>query len=332
MKPLFLAAGSALSGAALASALFLAWPALTPDADDASPSAIAPATPEGVVALDPAQASRAGIHAVTLLPAQTSAVRHGLARALDISTLSAIQSEIVSARAALTASQADDARQRALAAADQSASTKAVEIARVQAVADRARLAAATQRVGLEYGPGLARLSSAALGDLVRAVAAGQASLIRVDFADGAAPGTGVARIGEGAVAMPVRLIGPAAAADTRLQSAGSLAIIYGALARELGTGRVLPASMAQTKGKESGVIVPRAALLRYQGGLWVYRAEPGGGYRRVELTDARAQVDGWFVRDGLNNGLKPGDRVAADGAAVLLSIERGGEAAGEDD
>lgn len=330
MKPLFLAAGSALSGAALTTALFIVWPTLISGADkgDAPPSATAPATAEGMVTLLPPQAARAGIRIVKLAPTQASAARHGLARSLDLSTLSAIQSEIVSARAAFTASQADYNRQRALAAADQSASTRAVESARAQAEADQARLAAAMQRVSLEYGPGLARLSPAALSNLVRAAAAGQASLIRVDFADGAAPGNGSVLIGEGATAITVPLLGPAAAADPHLQSAGSLAIVHGALARDLGAGRVLPASISAAHGMESGVIVPRAAILRYQGGLWAYRIEPGGGYRRVELIDARAEADGWFIRDAL----MPGDRVVADGAGVLLSIERGGEPAGEDD
>jgi multidrug efflux pump subunit AcrA (membrane-fusion protein) len=99
-------------------------------------------------------------------------------------------------------------------------------------------------------------------------------------------------------------------------------------LARALRAGRGLPATLAAPSGRERGGLVPRGALLRYQGGLWAYRAEPVGGYRRIELTDARAESGGWFVRDGL----KPGDRVAADGIAVLLSIEHGGEPAGEDD
>jgi len=326
VKTLFLAAGSALAGGTLTAALFIAAPSLISgmDKDDTAPTAPAPAAPAGVVTITPAQAARAGIHIVALAPAQAIGVRPGFARALDIGTLSAIQSEIVSARAALAASQADYARQRALAAADQSASTRSVEQARAQAVADQARLAAATQRVGLEYGPGLARLSAAALGNLVHAAAAGQASLIRVDFADGAAPGSGQIRIHD----TMVPLLGPAAAADPHLQSVGSLAIVRGVLARELSAGRVLPVTIAATSGRESGVVVPRGALLRYQGGLWAYRAEPGGGYRRIELTDARAESRGWFVRDGL----KPGDRVVADGIAVLLSIEHGGEPAGEDD
>lgn len=327
MKPLFLATASAMGGAALAAGLFIALPSLTSDAgdDDAAKATAASITaPEGVVMLDKAQAVRAGIHIVTLTPATVGTMRHGFARALDIGALSAIQGEIVAARAALSASQADYARQRALAADGQSASVQAVETARAQALADQARLATAIRRVGLEYGAGLARLSGAALGDLVRAAAAGRASLVRVDFPDGAAPDGGSVRIGTASV----RLLGPAAAADAHLQSAGSLAIVQGDLSRDLSAGRVLPASMAAASGIESGVLVPREALLRYQGGFWVYRAEPGGGYRRVELTDARPEADGWFARAGV----KPGDRVAVDGAGVLLSIERGGEAAGEAD
>ncbi|WP_176594101.1 efflux RND transporter periplasmic adaptor subunit [Sphingobium sp. EM0848] len=326
MKPLFLAAASGLVGAALAGALFIAFPSLTTGKDDddaAGVKAAAPAAPEGVVMLDKAQATRAGIAMVPLAPAQVATVRQGLARALDISTLSAIQSEIVSAEAASATSDADYKRQRALAGDDQSASAHAVELARAQAVADRARLDAAKQRIGLEFGPGLTRLSLKSLGDLLHAATAGQASLIRVDFADGAAPPGALVRIGE----TTVRLLGPAATADTHLQSAGSLAIIHGPLARELGSGRVLPATMAANTS-ENGVLVPREAIIRYQGGLWVYRVEPGGGYRRIELTDARAEAQGWFAR----SGVKPGDRIASGGLGVLLSIDRGGEPVGEDD
>lgn len=327
MKPLILATASALGGAAFAAALFVALPALTKDADDGSKAAATTAAPEGVVILDKAQAARASIHVVTLAPGRAAAIRHGFARALDVTSLAAIESEIVTARAAFSASQADYARQRALAGDDQSASVHAVETARAQAKADQARLTAARQRIALEYGPDLACLSDQALAHLVSAIANGSLSLIRVDFADGTPPDGTIIQIGEGAMTARVRLIGTAAVADPHLQSAGSLAIVSGALARELGTGRVLPASLRTASGSESGVLVPREALLRYQGSLWVYRLEQGG-YRRVELTDARAQADGWFAP----SGVKPGDRVAAGGPGVLLSIERGGAPKNEDD
>ncbi|KKW93306.1 efflux RND transporter periplasmic adaptor subunit [Sphingobium chungbukense] len=330
MKPLYLAAASGIAGAALAGALLLAFPALLSgrDEDDAAGAkASAPVAQDGMVMLDRAGAARAGIRLVTLAPSRAPAIRRGFARALDISALAAIEAEIVSARAALAASQADYARQHALASDEQSASVHAVEIARAQALADQARLTAAIRRIELEYGPALARGSPQALDQTVRSLADGETSLIRVDFTDGTPPDGTVVQVGEGPGAAHVRLIGAAANADLHLQSAGALAIVRGPLARELGTGRVLPVSMAGSAG-ESGTLVPRDALLRYQGSLWVYRLEPGGGYRRVELTGARPQAGGWFAP----SGVRPGDRVAIGGPAVLLFMERGGEPMREDD
>lgn len=328
MKPLFLATASALVGAAVAAVLFATLPALkSADGDEVPETPAKAAAPEGLVSIAKAQAAKAGIHVVTLLPARANAVRQGFARAIDVTSLAAIQSDILGARAALSASQADYLRQRALAREDQSASVHTVETARAQALADQARLTAATQRIALEYSPDLARLSDPALRHLVGALANGSIRLIRVDFADGTPPNGTMVEVGEDAIAAQVRLIGRAATADAHLQSAGSLAIVSGALARELGTGRVLPASVTATGSSESGALVPRDALLRYQGSLWVYRLEQGG-YRRIELNGARAQADGWFAP----SGVRPGDRLAVGGPDVLLFIERGGEPMNEDD
>ncbi|HEX7874876.1 MAG TPA: hypothetical protein VF475_18330 [Sphingobium sp.] len=319
MKPAILGIGSAAAGAVVAVALMHSVPAFAPGGGDTAAEAdpVAATNDEGVVKLDRAGIAHADIRLVTLAPAQVATQRSGFARALDISALSAIESEIQSAQAALSASQADFARQRALAAEDQSAATKAVEAARAQAAADRARLTAAQRRVALEFGPGLAGFTGSALTQLVRAIAAGEASLVRVDFPDGPAPVGAQVRIA-GTMA---QLLGPAAATDARLQTAGSLAVVRGPLARQIGAGRVLPVTLAAASGSEGGVIVPRDAILRFQGGLWVYRAVAGGGFARIELIDARPEDKGWFVR----TGVKPGDAVAVGGIGVLLSLERGG-------
>ncbi|CAN5205807.1 hypothetical protein BH10PSE13_BH10PSE13_00420 [soil metagenome] len=235
MKPALIAAGSALAGAAIAMTLAFALPTWSDrDSDDGAPAADkgAPPAMDGVVTLGKSVQDNAGIRIVTLAFARAGMLRSGLARALDIGALSAIYSEISSAGAALDASRADYARQRALAAADQSASTRAVETARAQALADQARLDVAARRIGLEFGPGLSSFSPAALGDLVRAVAAGQASLIRIDFSDGPAPRGTLVQIGDARESTTVRLLGAAAAADARLQSVGQLAVVRGPLAK----------------------------------------------------------------------------------------------------
>ncbi|MES1983400.1 MAG: hypothetical protein V4461_00420 [Pseudomonadota bacterium] len=321
--------GAGLLGALVTATLIYTVPALLPkDNDDMEPATATPAVRQGVVTLDPDHARRANITIITLAPAKAAVVRSGFARALDIGPLSAIQSEIVSASAALAASRADATRQLSLAQEDQSASARAVEMARAQAIADQARLDLAQRRVGLEYGSGLGHFSPIALGNLVGSVAAGRASLVRIDFPDVIARRGTLIHVGSDVASAELRVLGAAAVADTHLQSAGALAIAYGPLAQALATGKVLSATMQASGKSDTGVLVPRGAILRYQGGLWVYRVQPGGGFARVELIGARLQADGWFVQDGV----KAGDRVAADGVAVLLSLERGGEAAAEDD
>lgn len=316
------AAGWALAGAALASAAIYVVPALTPahgpEAIEGEPAA-APAQAGGGVSLDSKAIARAGIRIVALKPASNANERTGFARTLDLSPLAAINAEILAARAALSASDAEATRQQALAAQDQSASVRVVESARAQARADRARLTLALRRIGLEYGSGLSRLDSG-LDGLVAQAASGQAALVRLDFQDGVPPAGSIVTISDANVRTTVRIIGPAVAADAGLQSAGALAIVRGPLARSLAVGRVMAASIADTGSLQSGAIVPRDAIVRTRGGLWVYRVEPGGQFRRVELLNATARQDGWFVP----TGLRPGDRVATGGTAVLLGIESG--------
>jgi hypothetical protein len=88
--------------------------------------------------------------------------------------------------------------------------------------------------------------------------------------------------------------------------------------------GRVLSASVT-TARSQPGVIVPRSAIVRWQGSQWVYVAR-GASFERVELVDGRSVEDGWFVPDGL----KAADRVVVAGAGTLLAIERGDEAGDE--
>lgn len=322
MRPLA-AAGWALAGAALASAAIYALPILTPG-DHAAPEVEESAGSEGPagngVTLDAAAITRAGIRVITLKATSQASARTGFARALDLGPLAAINAEIASARAALSASQADLSRQQALAAQDQSASARAVDTARAQALGDKARLNLAQRRIALEYGSGLAHLDTSQLEHLVLQASNRQAALVRLDFPGDNVPQDAVVTIGGDGGGPTARVLGAAAAVDARLQSPGMLALVRGPMARSLAVGRVVPASLAGAGSVRAGVIVPRDAIVRTQGGLWVYRAEAEGRFRRVELVDAFATEGGWFVA----SGLRPGDHVAAGGTAVLLGIEAG--------
>jgi len=251
----------------------------------------------------------------------------GYARAMDLSPLAAIAAEESAAAAALAASSRELARLQALNQADAGAALKDVEAARAQTVADRARLTLACQRVGLEFGPGLARIGCGAVPGLARDAAAGRLAVMRVDF-PGSAPQAGTSvtvDLAPGGASL--RLIGPAMAGDSALQSAGALALLRGPQAARVGVGRVLSAHRA-TGPVSSGVLVPREAIVRTEGGLFVWRAKGDEQFERVPLEGAVVAPQGWLVPPGKLNA---GDRVVVSGAGTLLGLEHAAPAAEED-
>ena len=308
-----------LAGAGIAVAALLGWQALHP-APPPPPAAAPEAAATDPLHLAAEDRRRLGIVVTRLALATAPQTLTGFARAIDVGPLAAIDSEIETARAAAAASAADAARLQGLAAADQSASSRAVQAAQAQAVADRVCVDQAMRRTALEFGPGLARLTNAERGALVGAIAAGQAALLRIDV-PGIVAATAV-QVGDPPTA--VTLIGPAIAADPRLQGTALLAILRGPAARGATTGRLLPATVSLGI-RQSGTIVPRAAVVRWQGQLWVYVPQ-GQGFERRVLAAARPVAAGWFTA----TDLAPGDPIVTAGAGALLAAERGG--AGDDE
>jgi hypothetical protein len=313
-----LAAGAALAVAAMLALPALHLPAAVGDSDDESVAAAPPlASP---LAMDAATRQRLGVGVSALPLARVTAATAGFARALDIGPLAAIDGEIRTARAAAVTSAADAARLQDLAAQDQSASARAVQLALAQATADRVRVDLALRRVALEFGPGLARLTDAQRMALITAVADGQAALLRIDV-----PGSpAITHIGVGDPPAPVQLLGRAAAADLRVQGVALLAVLRGPGVRLAPAGRQLPA-MVESSGQDTGVIIPRSALLRQNGDLFVYVAK-GDRFERRVISGGRPVPAGWFT----SNGLAPGDIIVTAGAGMVLAAENGG--AGEDE
>ncbi|MFX7090528.1 hypothetical protein ABTH94_20455, partial [Acinetobacter baumannii] len=85
----------------------------------------------------------------------------------DAGPLAAIEADVESNEAALSASQAEATRLGALYGQDQSASRRALDAARAQAHSDATRARLARQRIGLEVGPGLLRLGAGGIRQLV---------------------------------------------------------------------------------------------------------------------------------------------------------------------
>lgn len=278
----------------------------------------------GVVAIDADTQRRLGIVAAPLTASSDAVTLDGFAKGLDAAPLAAIIAEIDTAAAAATTSAAEARRLEALYRQDVSASRRSVEAARAQARGDAARVRLAQQRIGIEFGPGLLHLGIAQVRQLAGEIANGEAALVRIDI-PGAnlAPGTAV-NVAAGSATTVVRVLGPAGAADARLQSAGVLAILREPMARQSLTGRIMTARIANGPAR-AGLLVARDAIVRFQGQMWVYR-QTGKGFVRVALSDPVSVPDGWLVRDGLALG----DRIAVRGGAGLLAIDLGGAGQGK--
>jgi hypothetical protein len=274
--------------------------------------------PAALLNMDAVTQTRLGITTAPLQSAHRSATVSGFARALDPTPLAQLDSDITAAVAALAASQAEAARTKALNAADQTVSKQAAETAAAQARADAAKLTLLRRRVGLEWGPALARLSDASRSKLVADIAAGRMALVRIDAAGGLSQFSGSASLdlGPGGHATAT-ILGPTRTSDPRLQSTGLLARVSGAQAMQLGAGAVVPATIAFGAGA-NGVVIPREALLRGGGEIFVYVRRDAGSFERRTVSGGVSDPAGLFTAQGFH----PGEPVVVAGASQLFAAQ----------
>lgn len=301
----------------------LALPLLAGKADHS-----AAAVAEGGVGLhvEPEVQKQSGLVLAAVAEQRIAGTADGYARALDPAPLGAMAAEIAAATAAHDGSSRELARLTALVAADAGATRHDLDAARAQEGQDRARLTLACQAPTFQIGAGLGRLGCAAMARLADAAAHGRLAILRLDFPDGPAPAGTTATIDFGPAQAPVtasvRVLGPATAGDTQLQTAGALALLEGPMAQQAGVGRVVAAHRATGQGTV-GLIVPREAVLRADGALQVYRALGDDRFERIAIDGPGTTpvAEGWFVATG--GTLKAQDHIVIAGAGTLLGLER---------
>ena len=254
------------------------------------------------------------------LQAKTSAETvSGFIKVLDPGPLAQLDSDIETADAAAQASAAEYARSQALNQDGQAVPAKQVEAARAQARADAARQALLRRRIALEWGEGLARLSARQRAQLLTDIGAGKAALVRIDTPSGEGlAGLKTVELDLGSLGqVRASVLGRAPAADPRLLSPGLIATARGPGVRSLSVGLASPVKLA-IAASQTGVVAPRAALLRSKGKTWVYVRTGGDTFLRKEVEDGRSDPSGLFVPAGF----KPGDQVVTQGAAALFAAE----------
>jgi hypothetical protein len=263
--------------------------------------------------------SRLGLRTETFATQRRAAQIDAFAKVLDPGPLAQLQSDLSSAEASAAASKAEAERARTLNAANGSVASKDAEAAEAQGRNDAERLAQLRRRLGLEWGPGIARMTDVQRQALIAQLARGEAALVHVDTpSNEGQAGARTVDIDVGASSVHGTVIGPARAAEPRLQSSGLIVKVAGKSAVLLSVGLTQSAHIATTD-RVTGVVLPRAAVIRFQGSDWAYVKTGAATFERRLLPDPVAQDKGLFVA----GGVKPGEPVIVQGAAEAFAVEQ---------
>ena len=280
---------------------------------------VAPGAGAAMVRLSTSEQSHLGLRTVRLAGVNRSGEIDGFAKVLDPGPLAQLVSDLQTAQASLAASGAEAARAKSLHARDLGVSTKDTETAVAQAKSDASRVTQLRRRLGLEWGPGVARMSDTERSHLVDQLANGRAALVHVDTHNNTGQaGAKRVRIDVGTDSVAGVVIGAARAAEPRLQSSGLIVKVTGPSAILLSIGLTKSAHI-ETQDPQAGVIVPRAALIRYQGSDWTYVKTGNDRFERKLVLDPVPEDRGFFV----SRGLKAGDEVIVDGVSAVFAIEQ---------
>ena len=283
----------------------------------------------GAIAAAPAQAADVAVsqdvqHHIGLATQRLAAARRvgqidAFAKVLDPGPLAQLVVDLKTAEAARQASKAEADRAQALHTGGGGVSAKDAEAAKAQAQSDALKVDALRRRLGLEWGPGVAKMSVAQRDRLVQTLANGGAALVHVDSPnnDGQA-GARFVRIDIGPDSVRGSVIGAARTAEPRLQSSGLIVEVTGPSAILLSVGLTQSAHI-ETTSPQQGVVLPRAAVVRFRSSPWVYVRTGPTHFERRLVPNPIPQEDGLFVAGGFVQG----DEVVVKGAADLFAAEQ---------
>jgi hypothetical protein len=247
-----------------------------------------------------------------------SAEVDAFAKVLDPEPLVQLNADLATAVATAAASKAQAERSRALSTPSGGVAIKDMEAAVSQAQQDALKVSMLRHRLGLEWGPGVVRMSEAARQRLVRALSAGSAALVHVDtHNDEGQAGARFVKVDIGNDSVRGPVIGPARAAEPRLQSSGLIVEISGPSAILLSVGLTQSAHIEQSS-PQNGVILPRSSVIRFKGSDWVYLRTGPSVFQRRLVESPVAEKDGFFVA----KGFAAGDEVVVKGADALFTAE----------
>ncbi|MBI3358419.1 MAG: hypothetical protein HY037_02355 [Nitrospirae bacterium] len=277
---------------------------------------------ETILRLNPEDQEHAGLKVVALEAAQMAPEVKGYGQVLDPGPLLSLIAERETAKAALKASAKEFERLKTLYAQEQNISARALETAEAAMKRDQILIASIQGRMIISWGKIIAQKSET--DPFVHWLNAQEGALARIDLPLGesleSAPTAGhLALAAAEEHKVPAEFLGMAPNADAQMPGISFLFLLEH---HPFPIGAPVTGWVVTSGAPQSGVTVPRAALVRHEGDVFVYIKTGDTTFERRAIALGHPMEDGWWV----GNGLKPKEQVVIVGAQQLLSEEMKGQ------
>jgi hypothetical protein len=250
--------------------------------------------------------------------AQFSPEAKAYGRVEDTAALAALVTDLASAEAAYAVSSNELDRVKTL-ESQGNASARVLQAAEAAAAHDGLAVQSARDHLLLSSTPALTDRND--LPAFIQSLAAGNASLVRLDLPAGEVPpalpvGARVTSLSGGSA--DAEFLGAASSTDPQTQGRGYFFLVSSNSAG-LAPGEAVTGYLKLPGDPLSGVIVPGDAVVRTEGAGWIYVLDSGGkSFTRKTIALDHSAEGGWFV----TNGIGPDDSIVVVGAQTLLSEE----------
>jgi multidrug efflux pump subunit AcrA (membrane-fusion protein) len=236
---------------------------------------------------------------------------------MDPAPLARLAEDVAAAEATASASSAERQRTRALWSVDGNVSRKVVEAADAQASVDQAHVRQLRAQLRLEWGATYASLTGDVLRQRVLSLVEGHTVLLRAQVlglppAGWSPRGASLTLVNGGT--RTARVLGSlprgtsGLAADWLLEADG----------RALVSGMHMAGYLEDSTNHLSGVVLPRSAVIRWNGLSWAYVAVDATHFERRAVNPLRVLDDGWLV----GAPFKAGEHAVTNGANALMAID----------
>jgi membrane fusion protein, multidrug efflux system len=275
-----------------------------------------------VVAMEPAAQKETGITTEMLKAVVRPVEVEAYGFVLDPAPLSKLNADLTSAQAALDSSSAQYYRTRRLYAEQKNASLRDLQSAEATYLNDKARVEALKQQLRDAWGRPIAQIDSRARSELVSSLIDRREAIARVTAPIGEALDSSPGRadvfvLGHERQPLHARAVYEAPTINPQMQGQTFL-LLMGTQDFPIRPGTAVSAPLPTSAKSEQGVMLPRAAVVRFAGKEWIYREFAGDRFVRREIVPAELTAEGYFVTENL----APGTRIVVTGAQTLLSEE----------